>query len=79
MHRLEVYMESYNNTPIMQVMDRTVSINIGDEITKEDWLQLLQEPQGDLELKVKVEDVRHQFWDTEDFLHSISIRVVPID
>jgi hypothetical protein len=78
-HRLEVYMGSYNNTPIVRNMEKTLSINIGDEITKEDWLRVLNIPNGELEIKVKVADIKHQFWDTEDFTHSLSIRVVPVE
>ncbi len=78
-HRLEVYVDSYSNLPIVQEMDETVSINIGDEITVEDWLKLLTDENSVLELNVKVADVRHLFWDTEEFLHSVSIRVVPVE
>ncbi len=78
-HKLEVYMESYNSTPIVHEMERTLSIRIGDEISREDWLELLSAPGGELELKVKVEDVRHLFWDETDLEHTVSIRVVPVD
>ncbi len=78
-HRLEVYMESYSNKPIVHEVDRKLSISIGDEISKDDWLELLAVPNSELELKVKVEDVRHLFWDTEDCMHSVSIRVVPVE
>lgn len=77
--RLEVYMESYKTTPIVREMDRKFSINIGDEISKEDWLELLAVPDAELELKVKVEDVRHLFWDEDDVGHTLSIKVVPVE
>ncbi len=77
--RLEVYVDSYNNTPIVREVNKTLSINIGDEITREDWLELLSVPEGELQLKVKVEDVHHLFWDSEDCVHSVSIKVVPVE
>jgi hypothetical protein len=77
--RLEVYIDSYNAKPIVQPMDRSLSINIGDEISREDWLNLLAQPNGELTLKVKVEDVRHLFWDEDDLEYSLSIRVVPVE
>ena len=78
-HRLEVYMDSYSNEPIVNETDVSLSINIGDEITKQDWVRLLSGTQNRIDLKVKVEDVRHLFWDSEDCIHSISIRVVPVE
>jgi hypothetical protein len=78
-HRLEIYMESYNAEPTVHEVDHKLSINIGDEITREDWLEILSVPNGEIELKVKVEDVRHLFWDNHNFMHSVSIRVVPVD
>ena len=77
-NRLEVYMESYNAEPIVHEMDKKLSINIGDEITREDWLNLLSVDNGQIELKVKVEDIRHLFWDNHNFVHSMSIKVVPV-
>ena len=78
--RIEVYMDSYSNTPIVQeIRDNRISISIGDEITWEDWLLLLKNPDSQRELKVKVEDIKHLFWDAEDLMHSVSIRVVPVD
>ena len=80
MSRLEVYLDSYASKPILSEPNQTVSVNIGDEISKEDWLKLLSAPGSELELKVKVEDVRHLFWDDDDDLeHSVSIRVVPVE
>ena len=79
MSRLEVYMGSYTNKPIIGELDRTISVNIGDEISRDDWFRLLTDPSGELELKVKVEDVRHLFWDEDDLGHTISIRVVPVE
>ncbi len=78
-HRLEVYMGSYTTTPIVREMERTLSISIGDEISRSDWLELLSTPGGELELKVKVEDIRHLFWDEDSLEHTVSIRVVPVD
>ena len=78
-HRLEVYMESYKTTPIVRDVDKKLSINIGDEISKEDWFELLSAPDSELELKVKVADVRHLFWDEDDFGHTLSIKVVPVE
>ena len=78
-YTLEVYLDSYSNEPIVEEMDETISINVGDEISRDDWLRLLDVPNARLELKVKVEDVRHQFWDTAPLFHSLSIKVVPIE
>ena len=77
--RLEVYVGSYTAKPIVRQVARGLSINIGDEITREDWIELLSDPEAEIELKVKVEDVRHLFWDSEDCQHSLSIRVVPVE
>ena len=77
--RLEVYVESYNSEPIVHEVSRTLTISIGDEISRDDWLNLLRVPNAVLELKVKVEDIQHLFWDSEDLQHSINIRVVPVD
>ena len=77
--RIELYMDSYSNTPIVQEVDQRISINIGDEISREDWLKLLRHPDSEIELRVKVADIKHQFWDSEDFMHAISIKVVPVD
>ena len=77
--RLEVYVDSYNSAPFVHEMDRTHCINIGDEISKEDWLDLLCIPGGTLALKVKVEDVRHLFWDDGDCRHSVTIKVVLVE
>ena len=78
-HTLEVYMESYNTIPIVHEMKRTLSVSIGDEISREDWVGLISTPGAALELKVKVEDVRHLFWDEDDLEHTVSIRVVPVE
>lgn len=77
--RLEVYMDSYNSPPIVHPISRSLSINVGDEITRDDWLELLSQPGGELTLKVKVEDVRHLFWDADGLEYSLSIRVVPVE
>ncbi|HAK52704.1 MAG TPA: hypothetical protein DCM54_12500 [Gammaproteobacteria bacterium] len=78
-HRLEVYMDSYNSTLIINQTSQPFCIHIGDEISKEDWLDLLSGDEPQIELKVKVEDVHHLFWDADDIVHSVSIKVVPID
>ncbi len=77
-HRLEVYMNSYNSKPIVSRSGASLRINIGDEISREDWLTLFSAPDPEIELKVKVEDVRHLFLDAEDIIHTVSIRVVPM-
>ena len=77
--RLEVYMDTYNSKPIVHEISRKLSFNVGDEISREDWLHLLRVPNAEIELKVKVEDIHHLFWDSEELRHSISIRVVPVD
>ena len=78
-HRLEVYMDSYSNEPIVNETTESLSINVGDEITKQDWVRLLSGSHSRIDLKVKVQDVRHLFWDCEDCIHSISIKVVPVE
>lgn len=78
-HRIEIYMDSYSNTPIVQETDQKLSISIGDELSHEDWPAAMEDPRGELRLKVRVTDVRHQFWDAEDIVHAISIKVVPAE
>ena len=75
-HRLEVYMDSYNSQPFVNEAEQPFCINIGDTISKEDWLNLLSDTDPQIQLNVKVEDVRHLFWDSEEVMHSISIKVV---
>ena len=77
-HRLEVYMDSYNSKPVINETGEPVSIRIGDKINKQDWARLLPGIQTRIELTVKVEDVHHLFWDAEDCMHSLSIKVVPV-
>ena len=77
-HRLEVYMNSYNSKPIVSRQGPSLSISIGDEISREDWLTLLADTDPEIQLKVKVEDIRHLFLDAEDIIHTVSIRVVPM-
>ncbi|MDG2070148.1 MAG: hypothetical protein P8J55_00080 [Pseudomonadales bacterium] len=78
-HRLKVYMDSYNSQPIINEADLPYCINIGDTISKEDWLNILSGTDPQIQLKVKVENVRHLFWDSEDIMHSVSIKVVASD
>ena len=77
--RIEIYMGSFSNKPIIRNLERDVRINIGDEFSQDDWLNLLDTSDGELELKVKVADVRHLFWDNDDCQHSLNIKVVPVD
>ncbi|MBQ75503.1 MAG: hypothetical protein CMQ20_10850 [Gammaproteobacteria bacterium] len=72
-------MDSYSSEPIVNDTDMPLSINIGDVITKQDWVHLLSGTQRHIDLRVKVEDVRHLFWDAEEYMHSVSIRVVPVE
>ena len=77
-HRLEVYMDSYSSEPIVNETNESLDIQIGDEINKQDWMRLLSGTQSKIDLTVKVQDVRHLFWDSEECMHSISIKVVPV-
>ena len=77
-HHLEVYIESYPAKPTVHEVDRKLSINIGDEITREDWLEILSAPHGEIALNVKVEDVPHLYRDNPKAMHTLSIRVVPV-
>lgn len=78
-HRLEVYMDSYNSQPFVNEAEQPFCIHIGDTTSKEDWLNLLSGTEPQIQLNVKVEDVRYLFWDSEDVMHSISIKVVATD
>lgn len=78
-HRLEVYMDSYRSEPIVNETNESLDIQIGDEINKQDWMRLLSGTQSKIDLTVKVQDVRHLFWDSEECMHSISIKVVPVE
>ena len=78
-HRLEVYMDSYSSEPIVNETNESLDIQIGDEINKQDWMRLLSGTQSKIDLTVKVQDVRHLFWDSEECMHSISIKVVPVE
>ncbi len=79
-HKIEVYLDSYTSEPIVQTVTEELSINIGDVITKEDWLRLLAGTDPQIELKVKVEDVKHLYWDEEtDYIHAMTVKVVPVD
>lgn len=78
-HRLEVYMDSYRNEPIVNETKESLSIHIGDEIKKQDWIHLLSGAQSQIDMTVKVQDVHHLFWDAEEFMHTISIKVVPVE
>ena len=76
--RIEVYMDSYSNTPIVQEVGPGFSIKIGDEMSRKDWERYIKEPADELALDVRVADIKHQFWDSEDCLHALSIRVVAV-
>ena len=78
-HRLEVYMDSYRSEPIVNETNESVDIQIGDEINKQDWIRLLSGTENKIDLTVKVQDVHHLFWDSEECTHSISIKVVPVE
>ncbi len=82
-HRVEVYMDSYNSKPIVKV-DRPshstpLSVSIGDDISKEDWRKLISGSDTQIELNVRVQDIRHLFWDSEDVEHALTIKVELID
>ena len=77
-HRIEVYMDSYNNKPIIQEVDDEVRLKVGDELGNEEWQRLIDDPVKVLAQKVKVADVR-QFWDTEVLTHAISIKLVAVE
>tara|TARA_B110000196_G_C21092354_1_gene638207 strand:- start:413 stop:631 length:219 start_codon:yes stop_codon:yes gene_type:complete len=72
-------MDSYNSQPIINEADLPYCINIGDTISKDDWLNILSGTDPQIPLNVKAEDVRHLFWDSEDIMHSVSIKVVTAD
>ncbi len=78
-HHLEVYLDSYNSQPIIKQCRSSVSIRIGDEITREDWMNILSDDHPQIELSVKVEDIRHLFWDAESMVHAVSIKVVTVE
>ncbi|MDA0790313.1 MAG: hypothetical protein O2780_12750 [Proteobacteria bacterium] len=76
---LEVYLDSYNSEPIIRERSASISIRIGDKITREDWIEILSADHPEIELSVKVEDIRHLFWDADKLVHSLSIKVVPVE
>jgi len=79
-HKLDVYLGSYTSKPILSAETENLSINIGDVITKEDWLRLLSGSDAQLELRVKVEDIKHLFWDEDsDYIHGMTVKVVAVD
>ena len=71
-------MDSYMSDPIVSPIEEPLCIAIGDVITAEDWLRFLSEGRREIELRVKVEDVRHLFWDRDDLVHQLAIKVTPI-
>ena len=77
-HRLEFYMDSYASEPIVNETPEQFKINIGDELNKQDWAELLPGAQNQMDLTVRVLDIQHQFWDCDDFIHSTSIKVIPV-
>ena len=59
-HRLEVYLDSYNNEPFIKDFEDTISLSLMDEKKLEDWISQEAGVPVDIQKHLKIEDVRRR-------------------
>ncbi len=59
-HRLEVYLDSYDSKPFVRDFDDSISMSLTDERHLEDWICRETGRPVNIERQLKIEDVRHR-------------------
>jgi len=66
-HRLEVYLDSYDSKPFIRDFEDSISLTQMDERQLEEWISKETGQPVDIERHLKIEDVRHRASSTQHF------------
>ena len=77
-HRLEVYLDSYNSEPFIRDFDDSISLSVMDERNLEEWISQQAGIPVDIKKHLKIEDVRRRHSTLEQYEATcLRVKLVP--
>ncbi|MEX0942298.1 MAG: hypothetical protein WD002_07105 [Pseudomonadales bacterium] len=79
LQRLEIYVDSYSNTPFVKDFEDTIELSRSDEKQLEDWIRSTSGRQVRIDQNLRIEDIKHSLLNVAQDHHATRIRVSIVD